>query len=119
MDPVSVEQIKTDEPLASFKEFGSLRTVTRPEADSAKGSVLIISPWFSIPASDTEFREELFQKKKLLSAIITGFFSEYSKNQLLSLGEKTVKEQLTERLNTQLIMGKITTIYFDDYMFIE
>ncbi len=120
-DPESVEQIKgADEDIASFKEFGTLRAITKSEKDSSNssnGTVIVLTPWFSIK-TDSAFREELVHKKKLLSAIMLEYFSAHTRKELLSLGEKQVKEDLLALINSHLVLGQVLGIYFDDYMFL-
>ena len=42
-----------------------------------------------------------------------------AKNALLSIGEKEIKRLLLERFNSQLTLGKLNAIYFDDYIFLD
>jgi flagellar basal body-associated protein FliL len=55
----------------------------------------------------------------MFASYILEFFSTKSKNALLSAGEKEVKRLLLERLNSQLSLGQVAAIYFDDYIFLD
>ncbi len=103
-----------------FKEFGTLRTRLLPnEGSKEAGSVLLVTPWLSYENDDSAFYEELLSKKNMFASYILEFFSTKSKNALLSTGEKEVKRLLLERLNSQLSLGKVAAIYFDDYIFLD
>lgn len=120
-DPASVTEIKDFDPgeLSSFKEFGTLRALTKSTDESSRGTVIVITPWFSYHTTDSAFYEELFQKRRLMTSIFMTYFSSKTKNELLSLGEKRIKKELLEKINSELIMSKIQSIYFDDYMFLD
>lgn len=120
-DPVNAEQIKGSGPeQMQFKEFGTLRTRLLPEEGSKEaGSVLLVTPWLSYDTTDSAFYEELVSKKNMFSSYILEFFSDKSKNALLSIGEKEIKRLLLERFNSQLTLGKLNAIYFDDYIFLD
>ena len=106
--------------LKEFKEFGTLRIRLLPDEDSKEpAAVLVVTPWLSYDGGDSAFYEELVAKKRLLSSYIMEYFSTKSKNALLSSGEKEAKRALLERMNGQLSLGKISALYFDDYIFLD
>ena len=47
------------------------------------------------------------------------YFAGHTQKEILSLGEKKVKEELLFKINEQLVMGKISALYFDDYIFLK
>lgn len=96
--------------------LGQLRISTAGDTEDDK-AILCVSPWLSYPDNDVQLFEEIFQKERLFKSIISSYFSGKSKKQLLSIGEKKIKEELRQQINSQLILGKITAIYFDDYIF--
>jgi len=104
---------------AAFDEIGQIRTVTKPVNEKKKGAILVITPWLSYPNGDTAFHEELSSKSRMIKACITGYFSRYTEKELLTNGEDTVKADLLHQINAQLVMGKITAVYFSEYMFLE
>ena len=120
-DPKSVLEISGESGAQSeFKEFGTLRIRLMPEKGSnAPGALLVVTPWLSYGSSDSAFYEELVAKKKMFSSYIMEYFSEKTKNALLSIGEKQAKKDLLQRMNSQLSLGKLQAIYFDDYMFLD
>lgn len=122
-DPSSAKEIKnTTEALIAFKEFGQLRIVTKPDLSRSKndlGVTLILSPWVSYQEKDKTFYEELSQKKRFIISLISEYFSSHTQKELLTLGEKKVKSDLLSIINANLVMSKISGLYFDDYIFIE
>ena len=119
-DPQNAEEIKNGAEQTQFKEFGTLRARLLPnEGTKEAGSVLLLTPWLSYESTDSAFYEELASKKKMFSAYFLEFFSSRSKNALLSIGEKEIKKRLLEKFNSQLSLGKISAIYFDDYIFLD
>ncbi len=124
-DPKSVEEIKNGGTiLKEFKEFGTLRIRTLPPegtktGEPDQGALLVVSPWISYEADDTAFYEELVSKKKLFSTIIMEYFSGRTKNALLSIGEKNIKQFLLNAFNERLMLGKLKAVYFDDYIFLD
>ena len=120
-DPQGVSQLKGKEAAQSeFKEFGTIRIRLLPSEDSSEpGAILVVSPWLSYDSGDSAFYEELVSKKKMFSSYIQEYFSSKTKNALLSAGEKEIKRALLERFNGQLSLGKLSGLYFDDYMFLD
>lgn len=120
-DPASVEQIKgAGDNLNEFKEFGTLRINTMPNEDSQENySVLVVTPWLSYEGSDSAFYEELVSRKRLFTSFFVEYFSSRSKNALLSIGEKKIKQELLDKFNLELHLGQLSAIYFDDYIFLD
>ena len=108
-----------DKNTTSNIEFGRLRTITKSEQPDAKGSPLIITPWISYSSTDRAFFEELAQKNLKIKATVTSYFSAKSKTELLSTEEKTIKSELLDEINAQLVLGKITGIFFSEYIFLD
>ncbi|MBQ1661534.1 MAG: flagellar basal body-associated FliL family protein [Treponema sp.] len=100
-------------------KLGQLRVTTLGETDGNGGSVLVVSPWFSYPEGDVQLFEEISQKDRLIKSIVHSYFSGKSKSQLLSLGEKKVKDELKTKINEQLVLGDVEAVYFDEYIFFE
>lgn len=119
-DPSSISQLKlATENIQEFKEFGTLRALTKPEEGLSVGVNLVVSPWLSYEKKDSAFYEELTHKKKIISTIFLNYFASYTQKELYTIGEKKVKEDLLTLINEQLIFGKIQALYFDDYIFLE
>lgn len=120
-DPASVEQIKgADDNLSAFKEFTTLRIITMPNEDSqGNASILVVTPWLSYEGSYSAFYEELVSRKRLFTSFFVEYFSSRSKNALLSIGEKNIKRELLDKFNSELRLGQLSAIYFDDYIFLD
>ena len=119
-DPQSVKNNSKDNTVSEFKEFGTLRAVTKPEKEEfSNGANLVVTPWFSYTNTDSAFYEELVQKKKSISTLMLNYFASKTQKQLFSDGEKKVKEDIKNMINEQLVLGKIQAVYFDDYIFLD
>lgn len=110
---------RTDEKVSAYSQIGQLRLCTKaPEGDVA-GTVLVLEPWFSYPQDDTEFYEELSQKDRQIKSIISEYFTTRTQKELLDDGEQSIKDELKELINQQLVLGKIKNLYFKEYMYFE
>jgi flagellar basal body-associated protein FliL len=110
-----------NEKLAAFTGLGRIRAVTKPnqKKKESAGIPVVITPWFSYPDGDTEFYEELSRKSTAMKALIAQYFAQYTEDQLRSTGEEKIKSDLLDQLNSRFSLGKITAIYFSDYIFLE
>lgn len=120
---VSLMAPKNDNQFSYFN-LGSLRVLTKPENDSLletqnMGTVLLVTPWISYPSDDTIFFEEISRKKTVIAGIIQDYFSNHSKQELLSQTEVTIEENLLLEINNHLSLGTINQIYFTDYIFLD
>ena len=107
----------TDE--VAYFELGTIR-VSCAAADSEEGgSVLVLSPWLAYPAGDTVFFEELSRKSGSIKGIFQAYFSARTKNQLLTETEERISQIIIEEINADLALGKVSDIYFTDYLFLE
>lgn len=107
--------------IVSYYEIGNIRIVTpseEPEHEQ-EGCVLVVNPWLSYAEGDTVFYEEIARKRGVIKGICTTYFSERSKNHLLSITETKVEQELLELINAQLSLGKVQDVYFTDYIFLE
>lgn len=120
---VSLMAPKNDNQFSYFN-LGSLRVLTKPENDSLQetqnmGTVLLVTPWISYPSDDTIFFEEISRKKTVIAGIIQDYFSNHSKQELLSQTEVAIEENLLLEINNHLSLGTINQIYFTDYIFLD
>lgn len=120
---VSLMAPKNDNQFSYFN-LGSLRVLTKSENDSLQetqnmGTVLLVTPWISYPSDDTIFFEEISRKKTVIAGIIQDYFSNHSKQELLSQTEVTIEENLLLEINNHLSLGTINQIYFTDYIFLD
>lgn len=78
-----------------------------------------MTPWLSYPSGDQILFEELSQKERQLKGIFASYFSSHTSRELHEKGENSIKKELMDAINAQLVMGKIRGVYFNDYIFIE
>ncbi|MGN0728085.1 flagellar basal body-associated FliL family protein [Treponema sp.] len=109
----------SEKSMDAFTDIGQLRIFTRQTEEDAQAVVVVVSPWFSYPSEDKALFEELSLKERQIKAIFTNYFSALTFPQIKSKGEKTIKEELLQKINENLVMGKIRAVYFNDYIFIE
>lgn len=107
--------------IVSYYEIGNIRIVTPSEEpeNEQEGCVLVVNPWLSYAEGDTVFYEEIARKRGVIKGICTTYFSERSKEYLLSITETKVEQELMDLINAQLSLGKIQDLYFTDYIFLE
>ncbi len=113
-EPVKIEK-KSGSKTTVYSDIGRLRAIT---ADIPPVS-LIVTPFFTFPTTDQAFFEELVQKKRRLRSVILDYFALHSKDELLNIGEAKVKQELIEKLNAELMLGKIDVLYFNEYIFLN
>ncbi len=107
----------TDE--VTYFELGTIR-ISTAQADSAEGgTIMILSPWLAYPAGDTVLYEELSRKSGSIKGIFQTYFSARTKNQLLTETEERIVQIIMEEINADLALGKVSDIYFTDYLFLE
>ncbi len=114
-DPVPKATKKYD----AFTDIGEIRLVSKPDTKKTTGCTIVLSPWFSYTTGDKALYEELSQKKLKFRSIFIGYFSQYTKKELLSHGETAIKLDLKHLINQELILGKIKEVYFNEYIFLE
>lgn len=121
--PREIENLNkhSDSPIAAFTGLGTIRCITAPAAndETDAGTAVVITPWLSYPEDDTVFFEELARKRLIITGIFTSYFNAYTKVELLSRTEDKIKQDILEQINEQMSLGKISGIYFTDYIFLE
>jgi len=110
---------KTTNKVAAYTELGQIRSVTKAENEKSNGITVIITPWLSYPEGDTVFFEELSRKRLIIKGIIQTYFSEYTQKELLEKTEPKIKDELMTRINAQLTLSKISSVYFSEYIFLQ
>jgi len=121
--PETVGKIKlsdgSSQKQAAFTQLGQLRIPLELENADGSRSTLVVSPWFAYPEDDSAFFEEINAKSRKIKAIISDYFIHKSRDQLLSSGEPKIKEELLNYINTELILGRISAVYFNEYLFLD
>lgn len=105
--------------VQAYYELGSIRIVTASDAKDETGTAMVISPWLGYPEGDTVFYEEIARKRGVIKGIFSQYFTEHSRSEILTLGETRIEEELKAAINAQLALGKISDIYFTDFLFLE
>ena len=110
-------------PDTSYFELGTMRLSPEQEGteeDSEKmGTVMIITPWLAYPTGDTVFYEEIARKQSVIKSIFRSYFSQHTKTEILSETEEIITAKLLKQINDKLSLGRISNIYFTDYLFLE
>lgn len=113
--PESVQAMDTDGRIAVFAELGLLRLTT---SDSPSITV-VVSPFMPYAANDIAFQEELVRKTGTLKSVFIGWFGSHSALELKNLGEKNIKKKLIEKINSHLVLGQISALYFEEFTVFE
>ena len=104
----------------AYYDLGNLRITTLNEdSENMLGIGMVLRPWLAYPAEDAVFYEEIVRKKGVLKAVFQHYFSEHTKEELLSQSEEKIISTLLKEINQNLSLGKISDIYFTDYLFLE
>ena len=90
-----------------------------PRKENEQKSVIVLVPWFEYDGNDKAFYEELDRKHMSLKNLLTTYFATRTKEELLSLGEDKIKSELKAQVNDTLVLGKISAVYFNDYIFFD
>lgn len=109
--------VNTDE--VSYFEFSSIRIVSKPEKNENNGVAFVITPWLAYPQGDTVFYEELSKKRTEIRKIFSDYFSTKTKKEILERSEEKITKELISLINERLSLGKISSIYFTNYIFLE
>ncbi len=107
----------TDE--VAYFELGTIRISTAQADSDEGGTIMILSPWLAYPAGDTVLYEEISRKSGAIKGIFQAYFSARTKNQLLTETEEKISQIIIEEINADLALGKVSDIYFTDYLFLE
>ncbi len=54
-----------------------------------------------------------------LKKSMTDYFSKHTADELKEKGEELIRDELTDLINSQLVLGKISSVYFKTYTFIN
>lgn len=100
---------------ALFSDVGPLRAST---ADG-NGTVIVIQPYFPYPSDDIAFREELVKKTRTVRAGILDWFASRTVVEIRRLGETGVKQAILDVVNGVLVLGKLDTVWFSEFMVLD
>ena len=98
-----------------FTGIGRIRAST----GAPESSTVILSIAFPYSPRDRAFSGELAARIGDFRTGATDYFASFSTEELRQKDEAAIKTELLERFNGLLRLGKITTLYFSDYLIIE
>lgn len=113
------EETEASENFGSYLNLGELRIATKVDEENKTTALILLEPWVSYDSTDPAFQEELFTKKAQFKTIVMDFFSHRTVRQVKAMGEDLLKSQLLDLLNQELVLGSISGIFFDNYLFFE
>lgn len=113
------EQEESSKNFDSYLNLGELRISTKIDEETQTTALIILEPWFSYTSTDPAFQEEITKKKASFKTIVLDFFENRTANQVKAMGEDLLKSQLLELANKELVLGKFSSVFFDDYLFFE
>jgi len=114
--PAETAVRETAAQTGDIRIFSGLGRLRIPLANS---STLILSISFPYSADDASFAEELAAKIGDFRAIASGYFSALPAETVIQFDEDTIKQELLRRLNADLRLGRISELYFSDFMIID
>ena len=104
----------------AYYDLGMLRiTTVNEDEENMLGVGMVLRPWLAYPAGDSVFYEELARKKNVMKAVCQHYFTERTKDEILSQSEEKITADLINQINASLSLGKISDIYFTDFLFLE
>ena len=103
----------------TFTGIGLLRLTAADSSGSGPGPVVILSVTFPYDPNDRPFSEELAARVRDFRTIAADYFITISSEDLKKMNEDQIKGALLERFNRILRLGKIETLYFNDYIILE
>jgi flagellar basal body-associated protein FliL len=81
--------------------------------------MVILQAAFPYFPGDRPFSEELVSRIRDFRSLTTGYFAALSPEELRSKGEDEVKAELLAQYNALLRLGRITILYFNEFMLID
>jgi flagellar basal body-associated protein FliL len=118
-DKSTQKQEESSKDFNSYLNLGELRITTKIDEENQTTALIILEPWFSYTSTDPAFQEEVTTKKANFKTIVLDFFANRTANQVKAMGEDLLKNQLLELANKELVLGKFSAVFFDDYIFFE
>ena len=112
----------------TFTGIGRLRLSTaehspvpgnRPGSAGTDSAMVILTITFPYPPEDLAYSEELVARVRDFRTLAESYFRSININELRNKKEEEVKAELLERFNSVLRLGKIHTLYFNDFMILD
>lgn len=107
--------------VVEYYQLQTIRIITAVDEKikDDTGCAFVISPWLAYPMGDTVFYEEIARKQGAIKAIFRQYFAEKTQAQILGLGEESINKELMQKINEQLSLGQIQSIFFTDFIFLQ
>jgi flagellar basal body-associated protein FliL len=94
--------------------------IGRIRVSTGDGSAtIIVSITFPYSPADKPFSEELAARVGNFRTIATDYFKSFSAAEFGSMDETILKEELLSRYNSILRLGRIRTLYFNDFLYLS
>jgi len=109
---ISKEQTKPED----IRVYSGLERLRIPLSNS---SILILSVSFPYSAKDIDFTEELAAKIGNFKTVITEYFTSLPEEGVNQIDEELAKQEILKHFNSNLRLGRIDTLYFNDMTILE
>ena len=96
---------------AIYSEFKQIRTISSDK----EPATIVLNPFLEYDADNIPLREEIVQKKEELKNIIASWFLQRSWYSIETLKESDIKKALLTEINSNLKMGQVSAIYFEEF----
>ena len=107
-------------PDRTFTGMGRLRLpVGNGRTSSNQNSVAILSVTFPYTPEDRAFSEELAARVGEFRSVTAEYFLSFSADNIKKMSEEDIKKDLLDRYNSILRLGKIESLYFNEYLILE
>jgi flagellar basal body-associated protein FliL len=91
----------------------------RASPENGDSPMVIVSITFPYFPADKPFSEELASRVKDFRTMAADYFKSFSAAELNSADESSLKEELLNRYNGILRLGRIEILYFNDFLIVE
>ena len=96
---------------AIYGELGQLRALSSDELPAT----IVLHPYLEYDADDIPLQEELVKKKDLIRQLFLNWFASHTWLSVETLGESAIKKELLLIINNELLLGRVSSIYFAEF----
>jgi flagellar basal body-associated protein FliL len=120
-----VQQVlPTASAIKTFTGIGRLRASLKPQIQTKAGAestpaTVVIEPCFSYNSNDRAFSEELATHIRDFRAATLDYYAALPASSPVLNNDDAMKTELLKRYNSVLHLGKITELYFTNFMIID
>jgi flagellar basal body-associated protein FliL len=113
--------------IKTFSGIGRLRAPLKPESPAKQGrqtgesvpATVVIEPYFSYNSADRAFSEELAAHIRDFRTATLDYYTALPASSPVLNNDEAMKTELLKRYNSFLHLGKITDLYFTNFMIID